>query len=179
MFLSDSGTSSLIILKANPSTIAVLPTPGSPIKTGLFLVLLESTCILLLISSSLPITGSSCPFFASSVKLVENFFKESELIDFDCELIVCPFLSFIIVSFSLSLFIPLFVSRLDISVSSQLNIVYSKISGDIKSSSNSFLIFCDFSNTSIRSLEKKILIFSPIIFGLAFKKISICSLSLE
>ena len=35
---SDSGTSSLMIRCANPSTIAVLPTPGSPINTGLFLV---------------------------------------------------------------------------------------------------------------------------------------------
>ena len=34
----DSGTSSLTIRCAKPSTIAVLPTPGSPIKTGLFLV---------------------------------------------------------------------------------------------------------------------------------------------
>ena len=33
----------LIIRSANPSAIAVLPTPGSPIKTGLFLVLRDST----------------------------------------------------------------------------------------------------------------------------------------
>ena len=33
-----SGTSPLTILCAKPSTIAVLPTPGSPINTGLFLV---------------------------------------------------------------------------------------------------------------------------------------------
>ena len=33
-----SGTSPLTIRCANPSTIAVLPTPGSPIRTGLFLV---------------------------------------------------------------------------------------------------------------------------------------------
>ena len=36
--LSDSGTSPLTIRCARPSTIAVLPTPGSPISTGLFLV---------------------------------------------------------------------------------------------------------------------------------------------
>jgi hypothetical protein len=35
-----SGTSPLIILWAIPSAIAVLPTPGSPIKIGLFFVLL-------------------------------------------------------------------------------------------------------------------------------------------
>ena len=35
---SDSGTSPATIRWARPSTIAVLPTPGSPIRTGLFLV---------------------------------------------------------------------------------------------------------------------------------------------
>ena len=33
-----SGTSSATMRWAKPSTIAVLPTPGSPIRTGLFLV---------------------------------------------------------------------------------------------------------------------------------------------
>jgi hypothetical protein len=61
LFFKLSGTSSFAILCANPSIIAVLPTPGSPIKTGLFLVRLDKTCIVLLISSSLPITGSSFP----------------------------------------------------------------------------------------------------------------------
>ena len=36
--LSDWGTSPAKIRCASPSTIAVLPTPGSPINTGLFLV---------------------------------------------------------------------------------------------------------------------------------------------
>ena len=34
----DSGTSPLTMRCAKPSTMAVLPTPGSPISTGLFLV---------------------------------------------------------------------------------------------------------------------------------------------
>ena len=38
-----SGTSPSTILSANPSEIAVLPTPGSPINTGLFFVRREST----------------------------------------------------------------------------------------------------------------------------------------
>src|SRR5437773_2283035 len=42
---SDSGTSPATILWASPSTMAVLPTPGSPIRTGLFFVLRESTWI--------------------------------------------------------------------------------------------------------------------------------------
>ena len=44
-----------------PSTIAVLPTPGSPISTGLFLVRRERTWITRRISSSRPMTGSSLP----------------------------------------------------------------------------------------------------------------------
>ena len=40
---SPSGTSPLMIFCAKPSTIAVLPTPGSPINTGLFLVRRDST----------------------------------------------------------------------------------------------------------------------------------------
>src|SRR4029079_3853079 len=38
-----SGTSPLTMRCARPSTIAVLPTPGSPISTGLFLVRRDST----------------------------------------------------------------------------------------------------------------------------------------
>ena len=57
----DSGTSFLTIRWARPSTIAVLPTPGSPINTGLFLVLRLKIRIVLRISSSLPITGSILP----------------------------------------------------------------------------------------------------------------------
>ena len=53
---------------ASPSTMAVLPTPGSPISTGLFFVRRESTCITRRISSSRPITGSSLPLRASSVR---------------------------------------------------------------------------------------------------------------
>ena len=61
------GTSPLIILNANPSTIAVFPTPGSPIRTGLFFVFLDNTLVILRISSSRPITGSIFPAFASAV----------------------------------------------------------------------------------------------------------------
>ncbi len=47
--------------RASPSAIAVLPTPGSPINTGLFFVRRESTCMTRRISWSRPITGSSFP----------------------------------------------------------------------------------------------------------------------
>ena len=65
---SDVGTSPSTMRWASPSTIAVLPTPGSPISTGLFFVRRESTWIVRRISSSRPITGSSLPVRAASVR---------------------------------------------------------------------------------------------------------------
>ena len=62
---------------ASPSTIAVLPTPGSPISTGLFLVRRLSTWIERRISSSRPITGSSLPARAASVRSRAYFFRAS------------------------------------------------------------------------------------------------------
>ena len=63
-----SGTSPETMRCASPSTMAVLPTPGSPISTGLFFVRRDSTWITRRISSSRPITGSSLPLRASSVR---------------------------------------------------------------------------------------------------------------
>ena len=59
--LSPSGTSPRTIRWARPSTIAVLPTPGSPIRTGLFFVRRERTWMTRRTSSSRPMTGSSLP----------------------------------------------------------------------------------------------------------------------
>ena len=56
-----SGTSPATIRWARPSTIAVLPTPGSPISTGLFLVRRDSTWTTRRISVSRPMTGSILP----------------------------------------------------------------------------------------------------------------------
>ena len=69
------GTSPFAILIARPSTMAVLPTPASPIKTGLFFVFLESIRIVFLISLSRPITGSIFWFFASETSSVPYFSK--------------------------------------------------------------------------------------------------------
>ena len=74
---SDSGTSPLIIRKAIPSAIAVFPTPGSPIRTGLFLVRRDRTCIARRISSSRPIIGSIFPASAAAVKSWAYFSKAS------------------------------------------------------------------------------------------------------
>ena len=72
-----SGTSPLTILSAMPSAIAVLPTPDSPIKTGLFLVRRDSTCMVRLISSSRPMMGSILPSRAHSVRSCAYFFSAS------------------------------------------------------------------------------------------------------
>ena len=56
-----SGTSWRTIRWARPSTIAVLPTPGSPTSTGLFFVLRDRIWMTRRISASRPMTGSSLP----------------------------------------------------------------------------------------------------------------------
>src|SRR5215471_19776294 len=61
LFLSPSGTSPMWMRRARPSTIAVLPTPGSPMRTGLFFVRRDRTWITRRISSSRPMTGSILP----------------------------------------------------------------------------------------------------------------------
>ena len=68
LFFRPSGTSPRTIRCASPSTMAVLPTPGSPMSTGLFLVRRESTWITRRISSSRPMTGSSLPWAANFVR---------------------------------------------------------------------------------------------------------------
>jgi hypothetical protein len=65
---SPSGTSPLTMRSARPSTMAVLPTPGSPIRTGLFLVRRLRTWMVRRISSSRPMTGSSLPSRAAWVR---------------------------------------------------------------------------------------------------------------
>ena len=65
---SASGTSPATIRAAMPSTIAVLPTPGSPSSTGLFFVRRASTSSTASISSARPTTGSSAPSRAAAVR---------------------------------------------------------------------------------------------------------------
>ena len=57
---------------ARPSTMALFPTPGSPINIGLFFFLLQSISTTRRISFSLPTTGSSFPSRAASVRSVEK-----------------------------------------------------------------------------------------------------------
>ena len=58
---SSSGTSPATIRWASPSATAVLPTPGSPMSTGLFLLLRLKMRITLRISSSRPSPGHGFP----------------------------------------------------------------------------------------------------------------------
>ena len=69
-FCSSSGTSPFAIASASASATAVLPTPGSPNNTGLFFVLRCKMVISRNSSSSRPMTGSSEPLRASSVRSV-------------------------------------------------------------------------------------------------------------
>ena len=74
-----SGTSPWTIFCARPSTTAVLPTPGSPTSTGLFLVRRDSTCMTRSISFSRPITGSSLPSRAAAVRFRPNWSSMREV----------------------------------------------------------------------------------------------------
>ena len=62
---STSGTAPAASRWAKPSTMAVLPTPGSPMSAGLFLFLRLRICISAPISASRPITGSARSAFSS------------------------------------------------------------------------------------------------------------------
>ena len=74
-----SGTSPSMMRRAKPSAMAVLPTPGSPISTGLFLVRRDNTCIARRISSSRPMIGSILPSRATSVRSRAYFASASKL----------------------------------------------------------------------------------------------------
>ena len=63
---------------ASPSTTAVLPTPGSPIRTGLFFLRLDRICMIRSISVWRPTTGSSLPSEACLVKLRPNWSSSFE-----------------------------------------------------------------------------------------------------
>ena len=70
---SISGTSPLMMRWASASTMAVLPTPGSPMSTGLFLVRRERICTTRSISCSRPTTGSSLLARAAAVRSIPSW----------------------------------------------------------------------------------------------------------
>ena len=67
-----SGISLLAMREAKPSAMAVLPTPGSPINTGLFLVRRPKIWITRSISLARPTTGSSLLSMAIWVRFDPN-----------------------------------------------------------------------------------------------------------
>mmetsp|Transcript_180 Transcript_180/g.464 ORF Transcript_180/g.464 Transcript_180/m.464 type:complete len:238 (-) Transcript_180:710-1423(-) len=68
----NSGHVSFTMLRASPSAIAVLPTPGSPSRMGLFFWRRARICMTRLTSLSRPMTGSMWPSAASAVRSVQN-----------------------------------------------------------------------------------------------------------
>src|SRR5680860_1031651 len=86
---SDSGTSLSTTRWASPSTTAVLPTPGSPIRTGLFLVRRDRTCTTRRISASRPMTGSSWPCSARAVRSTA-YFSSAWYVDSGSRLVTLP-----------------------------------------------------------------------------------------
>ena len=72
LFCNFCGTLPSTIFWARPSTTAVLPTPGSPMRTGLFLVRRLRISMTRTISESRPMTGSISPRRAISVILIPN-----------------------------------------------------------------------------------------------------------
>jgi len=94
-FLKNRGTFPSTILWASPSTTAVFPTPGSPMRTGLFFVLLDSICITLLISFSRSTTGMS---FFSRASCVRSTVKRASASTFSASSVLPVDLIFLIAS---------------------------------------------------------------------------------
>src|SRR5713101_5202138 len=89
LVFNTSGTSPETMRCAKPSAIAVLPTPGSPIRTGLFLVRRARICITRRISSSRPMTGSSFCRRANSVRSRAYLSSASYVASGFCEVTRC------------------------------------------------------------------------------------------
>ena len=75
--LSGGGTSPAAIRCAKPSTTAVLPTPASPVRMGLFCLRRMRMSTIWRISSSRPTMGSISPLLARSVRSTEYFLRAS------------------------------------------------------------------------------------------------------
>ncbi len=73
LLMSVSGTSPATMRWARPSAMAVLPTPGSPMRAGLFLVRRERIWMTRSISFSRPMTGSILPARTASVRLMPSW----------------------------------------------------------------------------------------------------------
>mmetsp|Transcript_13374 Transcript_13374/g.40445 ORF Transcript_13374/g.40445 Transcript_13374/m.40445 type:complete len:227 (-) Transcript_13374:1572-2252(-) len=81
LFSMVSGTSPLAISCARPSATAVLPTPGSPMRQGLFFVRRPRIWVTRSISAFRPTTGSSLPSLALVVRLVPYSSRVGSLLE--------------------------------------------------------------------------------------------------
>ena len=153
LFFRFSGTSPFMIRCAIPSAIAVLPTPGSPTNSGLFLVLRERICSVLRISSSRPITGSSFPAAANSFKFFAYFCNELYCASAFCEDTVAPLRKSIMAAFRFFSFNPSSFSIFE-TVSLPATKPNNKCSTLTNSSLKSFRKEFDFSKTVFKSLDK-------------------------
>ena len=98
------GTSPKTIFWASPSTMAVFPTPGSPMSTALFLVRRQSTCWTRSSSSWRPTSGSSWLRIAASVRSRLN--SASSGVSFTRVSVVFSFSSWTMSSRTVPSFIP-------------------------------------------------------------------------
>jgi len=73
---SSSGTFDSTMREASPSTMAVLPTPGSPMRIGLFFFRRQRIWMTRSISPSRPKVGSSFPSRASWVRSRPNWLSD-------------------------------------------------------------------------------------------------------
>ncbi len=154
LFFRPSGTSPMWMRRASPSTMAVLPTPGSPIRTGLFLVRRERTWITRRISSSRPMTGSILPRRARSVRSRVYRFSAWYLSSgFGSVIRAEPRTSFEAFS-SASFLTPAFARRLAVSASDSAR-ASRKCSLETYSSPNSLAISKARSNTLLRSRARR------------------------
>ena len=86
-----STTSPWAIFRASPSTTADLPTPGSPIRIGLFFILLVRISDNLSTSSSIPITGSILPSLALLVRSIPYLSMRSPIFSLNRSLVSTSF----------------------------------------------------------------------------------------
>ncbi len=77
-FCSEGGTSPSAIRRAKPSTTAVLPTPASPVRIGLFCRRRSRMSTTWRISASRPTIWSISPFRAFSVRSTEYLARASD-----------------------------------------------------------------------------------------------------
>ena len=138
---------------ARPSAMAVLPTPGSPTRMGLFLVRRLRICRVLRISSSRPITGSNFPCLAISLRFFANLFNALNWVSWVWDETVSPLrnsLMAVINPFSVR---PASFNNLE-QESLPCTIAINRCSGVIKSSPNIFITLPAFKMTALASLPR-------------------------